>query len=60
MNVEDGQVLQDCLNMLVDWANKWGMKFNTGKCKVMHVGSSNLRIQYSMRGRCWRQQRETL
>ena len=50
MNVEDGQVLQDCLDMLVDWANKWGMKFNTGKCKVMHVGSSNLRIQYSMSG----------
>ena len=36
--------------MLVDWANKWGMKFNTGKCKVMLVGSSNLRIQYSMSG----------
>ena len=50
MNVEDSQVLQDCLDMLVDWANKWGMKFNTGKCKVMHVGSSNLRIQYSMSG----------
>ena len=43
-------MLQDCLDMLVDWANKWGMKFNTGKCKVMHVGSSNLRIQYSMSG----------
>ena len=50
MKVEDSQVLQDCLDMLVDWADKWGMKFNTGKCKVMHVGSNNLRIQYNMSG----------
>ena len=49
-SVEDSEVLQDCLNMLVDWADKWGMSFNTGKCKVMHVGSSNQKAQYTMAG----------
>ena len=50
MTVEDSAVLQNCLDMLVAWADKWGMKFNTGKCKVMHVGNSNQEIQYTMGG----------
>ena len=50
LTVEDGKVLQDCLDKLVDWADKWGMKFNTGKCKVMHIGTSNQEIQYNMGG----------
>ena len=50
MKVEDGEVLQDCLNMLVDWADKRGMNYNTSKCKDMHVGTSNLNIQYNMSG----------
>ena len=29
--VEVGEVLQDCLDMLVDWADKWGMNLNTSK-----------------------------
>ena len=41
---------QDCLNMLMDWDDKWGMNFITSKCKVMHVGTSNLNIQYNMSG----------
>ena len=48
--MEDGKVLQDCLDKLVEWADKWGMKFNTGKCKVMHIGTSNQEIQYTMGG----------
>ena len=50
LTVQDGEVLQNCLDMLVDWADKWGISFNTGKCKVMHVGSSNLGIEYTMGG----------
>ena len=42
--------MQDCLNMLMDWDDKWGMNFITSKCKVMHVGTSNLNIQYNMSG----------
>ena len=48
--MQDGEALQSCLNRLVDWASNWGMSFNTGKCKVMHVSSSNLGIEYTMGG----------
>jgi hypothetical protein len=26
----------------------WGMKFNAGKCKVMHIGSRNPHYTYTM------------
>jgi hypothetical protein len=40
--------LQDCLDSLVDWAEKWGMSFNIRKCKVMHIGRTNPRSAYTM------------
>ena len=46
----DVSTLQQCLNDLVDWANKWGMAFNVQKCKVMHVGRTNPKSTYSMNG----------
>jgi len=42
--------LQRALNLLCDWATKWGMKFNLQKCKVMHLGHNNPRQEYSMGG----------
>ena len=42
--------LQQALNLLVDWASKWGMEFNVKKCKVMHIGNTNPRATYSMTG----------
>ena len=48
MSENDRGVLQDCLDKLMDWADKWGMKFNTDKCKVMHLGHSNPQYQYKM------------
>jgi hypothetical protein len=47
---EEAGVLQECLDNLVKWAEDWGMQFNAEKCKVMHVGRSNQRFQYSMGG----------
>ena len=47
---EDRRVLQQCLDALMDWAEKWGMAFNTAKCKVMHIGRNNPRYQYVMGG----------
>jgi hypothetical protein len=47
---EEAGVLQECLDNLVKWAEDWGMLFNAEKCKVMHVGRSNQRFQYSMGG----------
>ena len=37
----DVATLQECLDNLVDWSNRWGMQFNVNKCKVMHVGRNN-------------------
>lgn len=40
--------LQQCLNDLCGWAEKWGMSFNVGKCKVMHIGKNNPKAVYTM------------
>jgi len=34
----DSDLLQQDLNMLVDWSKQWLLSFNTEKCKVMHIG----------------------
>ena len=39
-SVADGQKLQGDLDRLMDWSDKWLLKFNAAKCKVMHVGHS--------------------
>jgi len=36
----DGDVLQEDLNTLVDWSQKWMLRFNSVKHKVIHVGHS--------------------
>ena len=43
---EDRQKLQRAMDMLGQWAETWGMAFNTRKCKVMHMGGSNGKHQY--------------
>ena len=45
---EDRDDLQKCINALVKWSIKWGMGFNACKCKVMHLGRSNPKHQYTM------------
>ena len=40
----DGQsALQRDLTKVQEWAERWKMDFNTGKCKVMHIGNNNPR-----------------
>ena len=39
-SASDGKILQDNLNSLKNWSDKWLLKFNPEKCKVMHVGHS--------------------
>ena len=43
--------LQEDLNELLEWTKKWRMSFNKKKCRVMHVGSTNHRYKYSMKGK---------
>ena len=47
---EDRQELQDALDKLCEWADKWGMEFNVSKCKVMHMGHNNPAFSYTMKG----------
>jgi ribonuclease P/MRP protein subunit RPP40 len=49
---EDRIKMQEALDCLCDWADRWGMtmSFNFSKCKVMHVGKKNPRYEYFMRG----------
>uniref|UniRef100_A0A3B3RVY9 Reverse transcriptase domain-containing protein n=1 Tax=Paramormyrops kingsleyae TaxID=1676925 RepID=A0A3B3RVY9_9TELE len=42
------QQLQRDLNLISDWADTWQMKFNIDKCKVLHVGSRNIKYRYFM------------
>jgi hypothetical protein len=45
----DGRMsLQRDLDRLVEWSERWQMKFNVEKCKVMHLGSRNMGHNYSM------------
>jgi ribonuclease P/MRP protein subunit RPP40 len=44
----DVSVLQQDLYKLQEWSTKWQLTFNTGKCKVMHMGKHNLRNDYIM------------
>jgi len=43
-------MLQEDLNKLTEWTNKWQMSFNTKKCKVMHAVRTNQRFDYVMEG----------
>ena len=50
-NNETGSlVLQNVINTLCDWSDDLSMKFNSGKCKVMHVGGRNNHFTYTMHG----------
>ena len=44
----DKQHLQNDLNKLVKWSEKWQMLFNFGKCNCLHTGQGNLDINYNM------------
>jgi hypothetical protein len=46
---EDRERLQQALNSLCDWADKWGMEFNIKKCKIMHLGHNNPGHVYTMK-----------
>ena len=47
-NRDDIMELQEDSNKLVEWANKWQMRFNVDKCSVMHIGHNNMQSNYNM------------
>ena len=48
--IGDKQNLQDDIDKLVKWSDKWQMLFNFGKCKCLHTGSGNTGMNYEMGG----------
>ena len=47
-NADDIMELQEDINKLVEWANKWQMNFNLDKCSVMRIGHNNIQSNYNM------------
>jgi len=43
--------LQEDIDRMVKWEDKWQMEFNPEKCEVIHFGRSNLTRKYSVNGR---------
>ena len=43
----DRHQLQDDLNKLTEWSEKWQMLFSFGKCKCLHTGQENEDAQYT-------------
>ena len=48
--IGDKQNLQDDIDKLVRWSQKWQMLFNFGKCKCLHTGPGNTGMNYEMGG----------
>ena len=48
---ERGENMRRDLGNLEEWAVKWQMSFNAGKCKVMGMGFGNKNLIYSINGK---------
>ena len=46
--IGDKHNLQDDIDKLIKWSEKWQMLFNFGKCKCLHTGSENTGMNYEM------------
>ena len=42
-NVEQ---LQNAIDSMFDWTQKWLLKFNKDKCKILHLGKNNPKNKY--------------
>ena len=47
-NERDRNSLQDDINKLIAWSDKWQLRFNASKCKVMHYGRQTQNFEYTM------------
>jgi Reverse transcriptase (RNA-dependent DNA polymerase)/Endonuclease-reverse transcriptase len=47
---QDRENLQRSLEGMQSWADKWGMRFNVAKCKIMQVGRGNGHYNYQLAG----------
>ena len=49
-DIGDKQKLQDDIDRLVKWSEKWQMLFNFWKCKCLHTGPGNTGMNFEMGG----------
>ena len=47
-NLVDRGDLQKDVDKVTDWTDKWLMRLNASKCKVMHLGRKNLHSEYEI------------
>ncbi len=45
---EDVISMHQDINSVVKWCDKWLMKPNYSKCKIMHIGKNNPKSEYYM------------
>ena len=45
-DVNDTKCLQNTIDEMYSWTNKWLLKFNKEKCKVLHLGKNNSKYEY--------------
>ena len=43
---EDQQILQNDLHSLQKWTETWGMRFNPGKCNIMHIARTEPKTRF--------------
>jgi len=49
-NQDDNAHLQQDLDELSNWSEKWKLKFHPGKCSVLHLGKTNKKTSYELNG----------
>ena len=49
-DIGEKQILQDDMDKLVRWSEKWQLLFNFGKFKCLHRGPRNTDMNYEMGG----------
>ena len=49
-SLNDADILQQDLNELVNWSEKWKMEFNASKCHVLHFSGKNKQYLYHIKG----------
>ena len=47
-SIIDKDKLQNTINKLYEWSEKWLLKFNGSKCKVLHLGKNNPHYEYTI------------
>ena len=50
-SIEQVNGIREDLSRLDEWSQRWQMKFNVHKCKVMYLGHGNSKAKYEIQGK---------